>query len=190
MVHLLIFEFSFLFYNSLALSPDTSAVKTLPLMPDSSSVSRSDSSRILPVVDSILAYSKKLLGTPYRFKGRKHNKRGSMNCSQFVVHVFGKFGYNLPSTSLLQAAVGEEVSLPEVRKGDLLFFTGRSRKSRRIGHVAIVLDTAGGEITMIHASRRGVVIDNYTNSLYYRNRFKKACRIDFNPAEEDTTANQ
>ena len=136
------------------------------------------------VIDSILTYAEELLGTPYRFKNRRRNKPGALNCSQFILRVFGKYGYELPTTSLTQSEMGEEIPLTEIQRGDLLFFSGRSLRNRRIGHVALVLDVRDGVLKMIHASRRGVVIDDFNASVFYQKRFVKACRLDLQSPNE------
>ena len=72
---------------------------------------------------------------------------------------------------------GTEVSLEEIQKGDLMFFKGRNINSSCVGHVALVIDVQPGSIKIIHSTNRGVVIDEFTTSSYYKPRFLKARRI-------------
>lgn len=125
-------------------------------------------------VDSILHEAQKQLGTPYGY-GSTTTKR--FDCSGLTCHCFSKVGISLPHSSAAQAQLGEKVKLKEVVPGDLLFFKGRSTKSKKVGHVAIVVSNNDGEVRMIHATSRGVIIDVYNNSDYYTRRFIEARRI-------------
>jgi cell wall-associated NlpC family hydrolase len=73
---------------------------------------------------------------------------------------------------------GTPVSQSDLKKGDLIFFKGRSLKSKRVGHVGIVISNEGdNEITFIHAScRKGVTIDKL-DSKYYRARYITGLRV-------------
>ncbi|MCE1202742.1 MAG: C40 family peptidase [Bacteroidia bacterium] len=122
-------------------------------------------------LDSLINYSRTYIGTPYRYGGR--TERG-FDCSGFVKHVYGKFGLELPPSSRTQALVGEHVPVESVRKGDLIFFKGRSTKSKNIGHVGIVVDVApeSKDILFIHSSTHGGLrLDWLNKEDYYRKRF-------------------
>lgn len=125
-------------------------------------------------VDSILHEAQKQLGTPYGY-GSTNTKR--FDCSGLTCHCYSKVGIALPHSSAAQAQLGEKVKLKEVEPGDLLFFKGRSTKSKKVGHVAIVVSNTDGEVRMIHATSRGVIIDVYNTSDYYTRRFIEARRI-------------
>ena len=58
-----------------------------------------------------------------------------------------------------------------------MFFKGRNSKSVNVGHVSLVIENKDGNIKMIHATRRGVIIDEYLKMEYYRQRFLMARRI-------------
>lgn len=137
--------------------------------------STSDSLHIqLSTADSILSLASTYIGTPYQYGSTSSR---TFDCSGFVCHCFGQFGIELPHGSAAQAAIGMEIPLDEVRKGDLMFFNGRKAGGKHIGHVSMVLSTDDGKIKMIHATHRGVIIDVYPEMEYYRKRFVKACRI-------------
>jgi cell wall-associated NlpC family hydrolase len=125
-------------------------------------------------VDSILHEAQKQLGTPYGY-GSTSTKR--FDCSGLTSHCYAQVGIALPHSSAAQAQLGEKVKLKEVIPGDLLFFKGRSTKSKKVGHVAIVVSNTDGEVRMIHATSRGVIIDVYNTSDYYTRRFIEARRI-------------
>jgi hypothetical protein len=65
----------------------------------------------------------------------------------------------------------------QVRKGDILLFKGSNLKSKRIGHVSLVVEVNEKEILMLHSCRRGVIIENYLDSDYYLKRFAGVRRI-------------
>lgn len=140
--------------------------------------------RILPEIDNsidkmtgdMLDYARGFIGVRYRYGGK--NPSG-FDCSGFTGYVFRQFGYDLGASSRDQYKDGESVSDGDVRPGDLLFFTGRSSRSRCVGHVAIAIaaDNQTGEITFIHAScTNGVRIDKTTDP-YYASRYIGARRV-------------
>ena len=125
------------------------------------------------LVDRVIENGKQYLGRPYRFR----NPKGDiMDCSGFVGYIYSLEGIKLPRTSRQMSSMVTRVPITEVQKGDLLFFTGTSAKSKTVGHVSMVIDTTDGKIRMIHSSSRGVVIDDYPTQ-YYGRRFMHAGRI-------------
>lgn len=132
-------------------------------------------------VDDIISFAKNFLGTPYHFGG---TTPAGFDCSGFIYYIMGNFGMSLTRTSYGLAEFGENVSLSEIRPGDLMFFKGRNPNSTNVGHVAMVIEVGPGVIKFIHASTsRGVVIDNFTTSKYYIPRFIKAKRLDYGEEE-------
>jgi cell wall-associated NlpC family hydrolase len=131
-------------------------------------------------VTSILQYAEKYKGVRYRRAG-KNPKRG-FDCSGFVSYLFRKYGVVLPPSSATMAAkLPHQVPLDSVQKGDLLFFKGRNRRNKRIGHVALVHSVSEKGIFMIHAThRKGIVIDNLHKTPYYRVRYVTAKRPEIN----------
>ncbi len=53
--------------------------------------------------------------------------------------------------------------MKKVKSGDLMFFS-KHGKGGRVTHVAMVVDNSKDGIHVIHATRRGVVVDNLTTS--------------------------
>lgn len=138
---------------------------------------RIDSINRVVITDSVIAVLKGSLGLPYKYGG--NSPKTGFDCSHFVAYGFGKLGVSLPGSSAGMAMVGEEISLDQVQKGDLLLFKGRSVSNPRVGHVALVIETAPGSIKMIHSCSRGVVIDEYYNMKYYTARFLQARRVKY-----------
>jgi cell wall-associated NlpC family hydrolase len=91
--------------------------------------------------------------------------------------VFAKYGIRLPHTSAGQALIGLEVNSKNIQKGDLIFFKGRSRRGRRIGHVGIVISERGQPVKFIHSSVSDGVREDWLSGDYYKKRFVKVMRI-------------
>ncbi len=126
------------------------------------------------LADSLLKISMQYIGNRYARGGT--GKRG-FDCSGFTLVVFKQIGVKLPHTSAGQSLNGIQISRKQIDKGDLLFFRSRNRRSKRIGHVGIVVSNKGDDIQFIHSSTSaGVRIDNLS-AVYYQKRFMKAMRV-------------
>lgn len=130
------------------------------------------------LVEDIIEYAKKFLGTPYVYGG---STPSGFDCSGYVRYVMKNFGIELSRTSASQSEHGTEIPLSEARAGDLLFFRGRNISSSRIGHVAMVISNENDIIQFIHAAGNRVKIDSFNDSRYYVPRFLKATRLDLQP---------
>jgi len=101
------------------------------------------------------------------------------DCSGFVSYVFKSFNADVPRSSGDYASAGREISIDEVRQGDILLFKGtKSHHPHSIGHVAIVYSNAGGQLTFIHSTsgkENGVTITSMDDT--YKRRFVKAVRL-------------
>ncbi|MFI5221864.1 MAG: C40 family peptidase [Bacteroidia bacterium] len=128
----------------------------------------------IPKVEQLLNYANSFMGKRYRRGGTSQK---GFDCSGFTMTVFAHIGIRLPHTSAGQGLMGLEVSKNNIRKGDLIFFKGRSRRGSRIGHVGIVVSEKGEPVRFIHSSvSEGVMIDNLSAD-YYRNRFVRCTRV-------------
>ncbi|MDZ4824074.1 MAG: C40 family peptidase [Flavobacteriales bacterium] len=144
-------------------------IDSLPSAPDSANLDARDIR-----IGTLLRTAQTFIGTPYCYGSTSIQ---TFDCSGFTAHVFGQFGIALPHGSSSQAALGEEVKLKDVQPGDLMFFKGRSTKSKNIGHVALVLEVNEDQIKIIHATSRGVLVDVYQEMDYYLKRFVTARRL-------------
>lgn len=126
--------------------------------------------------DSIISYAKRFIGCPYKSGGKGPSK---FDCSGFTGFVFNKFGYKLNASSGSQYSQGKSVKRDNVKKGDLVFFAGRT--SKKVGHVGIVCETDSSDasFSFIHAStHNGIMIDKFTESnKYYYSRYIGARRV-------------
>jgi cell wall-associated NlpC family hydrolase len=120
------------------------------------------------LVQEILTFSAKYLGSPYRYAASGPK---AFDCSGFTSFAFRAFGYKLSHGCRQQITEGTRVDIPEMKPGDLIFFTS-SRSKNNAGHVGIVVENYGnGNLRFIHASsyrRRGVCYDELTNGHYAR----------------------
>ena len=129
------------------------------------------------VIDSVINFGKKFLGL--RYKSRGYSPQG-FDCSGYVSYIFGKFGYSFPHSSAAMATYGEKVDIKNARKGDFIYFKGRSSKSSHVGHVALIIEADSGKVTMMHSSCiNGVIIEKLNNSHYFKSRYLMCKRYQF-----------
>ena len=125
----------------------------------------------------ILLDAYKYMGRPYRYGSGGPN---SFDCSGFTSFIYSHFGYTLDHSSSGQALNGRPVNgdVSQLRKGDLVFFSGR-RNNSSIGHVGIFIapDNDGDSFTFIHAATHSGVIISHLSEPYYRDRYRGARRV-------------
>lgn len=126
-----------------------------------------------PEIQRLIDHGKELLGKRYRSRAGGF----TLDCSGFVSYAFSKLNIKLPRSSSSMSGFTQSLKKEEVRPGDLLFFKGRNARSRRVGHVALVVDVKGKDIMMIHSSNsKGIIIEPY-DSPYYAKRYVGAGRV-------------
>lgn len=126
-------------------------------------------------LEKMLSYSLDFLGTDYKYGGSSIT---AIDCSAFVRTVFKEVNISLPRTSREQFTLGVEVTMDELREGDLLFFA----KKKRINHVGIYI----GSNMFVHAARRGKgVIVTKLDSPYVKKHLVGAKRL-FSLEDETT----
>ncbi|MBP1965124.1 C40 family peptidase [Paenibacillus aceris] len=126
--------------------------------------------------DQLIVKGMSFLGTPYVF-GAKGGQTDSFDCSSFLQYLFGSQKVALPRDSRQQSQHGTEVSIDELREGDLVFFTTPKRKNKdgieRIGHVAVYM----GNGLMLHTFRPGIGVTVSELDGTWKDRFVKAKRV-------------
>lgn len=119
------------------------------------------------------------LGTPYRYGGTSPS---GVDCSGLVLKVYEEAGIQLPRTAEKQFQAGEEVSLKELRYGDVLFFNHYCQHEPSFSFASIITDIFTkrnarpchngiyiGQGRFIHASpRRGVCVSNLEHETWRR----------------------
>ncbi|MDE7346990.1 MAG: C40 family peptidase [Muribaculaceae bacterium] len=126
------------------------------------------------LLNDLLSEARSHMGKRY---ARGSKGPSAFDCSGFSSYVYRQFGYKLSPSSRDQYNQGEKVDRKELRKGDLVFFKGRSTKGG-VGHVGIVVDAdEKGNFTFIHAATsKGITISN-CNEPYYAARFMGGKRV-------------
>lgn len=116
--------------------------------------------------NDITEYAKEYVGTKYRSAGKSPST--GFDCSGFVHYVMKEYNIEMASSSATQERQGEKITKQLAQPGDLVFF--RRSKGGRVFHVAMVLDNDDGDLTIIHSTSRGVVIDRIQDSAYWRSK--------------------
>lgn len=121
----------------------------------------------------IIKDAEKYIGVPYKFAGTTSS---GFDCSGFTVKVFAENNFTLPRRSSDQALEGQEISIKNVKPGDLLFFA--TAGGTKVSHVAIVHGIGNdGEVRFIHASTSKGVIISSLNEKYWNKAFLYARRV-------------
>lgn len=109
----------------------------------------------------VVDYAVQFVGNPYVLGGS--SLTNGIDCSNFVMRVYGAFGVSLPHNSYKLRDVGYEVSADEIKAGDIICYQG---------HVSIYM----GDGRCVHAanSEDGIKISpkwNYTHVITIRRIF-------------------
>ncbi|MCF2875262.1 MULTISPECIES: C40 family peptidase [unclassified Tenacibaculum] len=124
-------------------------------------------------VEELITLANSYKGVAYRAGGVT---KSGMDCSGLVTTVFKAFDKKLPRSSASMSKKGKEVSLSDVKKGDLLFFD-ISRLKGGINHVGLVVSVNNNDIQFIHStSSKGVIVSSMKES-YWKKEFVKAKRV-------------
>ncbi|HET6769759.1 MAG TPA: C40 family peptidase [Chitinophagaceae bacterium] len=126
--------------------------------------------------DSLVAFGKSLVGTPYLYASSDPAK--GFDCSGFITYVFNHFGIAVPRSSVDFTNVGKEIPIAIARPGDLILFTGTDSTIRIVGHMGIVESNEKGNLLFIHSTSgkaKSVVITPLKG--YYEARFVKVIRV-------------
>ena len=115
----------------------------------------------IKILESAYSY----LGTPYRYGGTTPL---GFDCSGFVRQVFRENGISLGRSSRDQALEGKQVSLSDLKAGDLIFFNMNRRNRLPIDHVGLYV--GNGQFIHAAASRdsREIKIDDLDTARYLR----------------------
>ncbi|MFQ3577278.1 MAG: C40 family peptidase [Cytophagales bacterium] len=123
-------------------------------------------------VDKILTFAKAQIGVPYKFGGTDRN---GYDCSGLTSQSYNSAGLKIPRTAGDQANQGKTVSINNLSKGDLVFFSNK-KGGNNITHVGVVSQVSASSVKFIHASTSRGVVENELLTGYYRDLFVKAVR--------------
>ena len=125
-------------------------------------------------VEAIIKTARSYKGTPYKYGG---TSRSGIDCSAFTGASYKAAEINLPRTANDQSTIGKVVSLKELKKGDLIFFTDK-KGHKKITHVGMVTEVKGSDSAkFIHASTKVGVVEVELFSDYYKPLIVKAVRV-------------
>ncbi|MBW8361241.1 MAG: C40 family peptidase [Kaistella sp.] len=127
--------------------------------------------------EDLVNLARQYLGTPYVY-GAADPSVG-FDCSGFINFVYSRFGHSVPRSSKDFLNFGSEIPLHKVQKGDLLIFNGTDLNVPEVGHIGIVLKSAGKNSEFIHSSSgkaNGVTVSSLS-SPHYTARFIKAISV-------------
>lgn len=103
--------------------------------------------------NDLVSYALRFQGNPYVWGGTSLT-RGA-DCSGFTQSVFKNFGIRIPRNSRAQASSGKRVSVSNMKKGDLIFYS----KNGRINHVAIYI--GNGKVVGASSRKEGINVKRY-----------------------------
>lgn len=113
---------------------------------------------------NLIHEAKKHLGLRYVWGGSTPK---GFDCSGFTAYLLKQQGIGIARSSRYQAHQGTNVDMDKVKTGDLIFFS-KYGKGGRVTHVAMVVANKKDGIYIIHSTRRGIVVDNLSESSYWK----------------------
>ncbi|MDH5379984.1 MAG: C40 family peptidase [Cyclobacteriaceae bacterium] len=126
-------------------------------------------------IDSIIDLGKTFLGKPYGYQGPSP---WPMDCSGYVSYIFGEYGIVIPHISRDIGLIVKTVEISDIKKGDFMFFKGSNLNDTVIGHVSLVIEVSNNQILIMHnTNSRGIIIEDYNISSYFKERFIKVGRV-------------
>ncbi|WP_082892944.1 MULTISPECIES: C40 family peptidase [Emticicia] len=143
-----------------------------------SSCKATHSKKIEPSLVKEHIYTKKIIQIARNYKGVPYKSGGNdirgLDCSGLICLVYKEIGIKLPRTSWQQSDFFPAINLPNIQKGDLVFFVTIGSD---ISHAGIVTEVISEDnIRFIHASTsKGVIEDNMMTN-YWKSRFARVCR--------------
>ncbi len=124
--------------------------------------------------DQLIKTARSFTGTPYKYGG---STRAGIDCSGLTCASYKSIEILLPRIANDQSNFGKTVSLDQLQKGDLVFFTDK-KGGRKITHVGLVTEVKGdGTAKFIHASTKLGVVETDLFSTYYKPLIVKAVRV-------------
>ncbi len=120
----------------------------------------------------LLARVNDWLGVRYKLPGRSRN---GVDCSNFMSLILEEvLGMQIPAGAATQATIFPKIeNVEDLQFGDLVFFSGRRIKAKRIGHVGIYI----GNGLFAHSQTSSGVTYTLLSDGYYTARYRFGARI-------------
>jgi LysM repeat protein len=159
--------------SMIVISQETDSTNTTPTENDTRFASDNRHYTVM-LTDSLIRYAKNYLRKPYNYR---LNPQVRFDCSGFSSYVFSQFGYQLRRSSAEQARQFNNIQRNELKRGDLVFFSGR-RINDHVGHVGIVVEVhENGKFDFIHSSNQSGIVISRSDQDYYARRYISAGRV-------------
>jgi cell wall-associated NlpC family hydrolase len=125
--------------------------------------------------NEFVTYAKTFIGTPYKY-GSSTPANG-LDCSGFIMVVFGHFNVKTPRVSKDFTNEGIDVDLKNAKAGDIILFTGSDNSTGIVGHLGII--TIAGSVPQFISSTSGKSIGVVESKLtgYWKTHFVKVIRL-------------
>lgn len=146
-----------------------------PPAPDSAGLfTKINTGNTTPV--QLLAFANTLKGIPYKYASTDPAK--GFDCSGFITYVFNHFKIAVPRRSVDFTYVKTPLNISDAKPGDLILFTGTDSTIRVVGHMGIISNLPGQQLSFIHSTsgKANGVTETPFNS-YYKGRYLKTIRI-------------
>lgn len=124
------------------------------------------------VISGIEANAKRLLGIKYVWGATGPH---TYDCSGFTQKIYRDAGINIPRVSRDQARVGDFISYGDLRRGDMVFFDTKKKRTGIVSHVGIYL--GGGNFIHASSAAKKIVIYNFNDKSFYKDRFLWGRRV-------------
>lgn len=123
----------------------------------------------------LMSFAETLLGVPYKYAST--DPKVGFDCSGFITYVFNHFNIKVPRSSIDFTNVGKPLGEEQVKRGDIILFTGTDPKETHVGHMGLVVSN-NDSIQFIHStSGKAFSVTITPLNKYYRNRLVGFRRI-------------
>ncbi|MBD3281800.1 hypothetical protein GF391_03580 [Candidatus Uhrbacteria bacterium] len=134
----------------------------------------------------IITAARSLIGKSiYKLGAKQFQAPNLFDCSSFTKWIYGQCGIWLPRRTIQQIEYGQTIEPQNIKKGDLVFTTGknhnwfRTNPNQNVGHVGIATDNN----SVIHAANsRAGVIESSLECFLKTEKYRSIQRIITQPA--------
>ena len=125
--------------------------------------------------EKLMRFAETLIGVPYKYAST--DPKAGFDCSGFITYVFNHFDIKVPRSSFDFTNVGEPLEEGQVKRGDIILFTGTDPTETNVGHMGLVVSNADS-LRFIHStSGKAYSVTITPLNTYYRNRLVGFRRI-------------